>query len=168
MKQRTWALLAGVAVALAVLAGASYVALSLFTTGSLGPLHSAGLSATSPVQGRDYELISPTELPPTQPDLSGKVSAIQDQTFTVVSKASTGVSGSAVEVVITTATQVYRDSTDDNGLNIVDGNVQRHIEPYDAGLIKVGDGLIAWGDQRGNRLVATVVMMEVPPAKTTR
>ncbi len=109
-------------------------------------------------------LIPATELPPTNGDVGGLVSAVQDQTVTVAPKAPAGVNSPPVQVVITTATKVYRDATRDNGLNIVNGKVQQHVVTYDPGLIKVGDGLVAWGDQRGDRLAATVVMVVVPPA----
>jgi len=99
----------GIVAGVAVLAAASYMGISLVTTGTvgLGALQLPGMAAGAP-QRRGYEVIPPTEVPQTQPDVVGPVVSVKDQSFTVQpdSKGSAGQNGPTTEVVITADTKV--------------------------------------------------------------
>jgi hypothetical protein len=160
MSRKRW-LLAGLA-GVVVLGVASYVAVALIFTGTLG-LHPADTS-----QRRGYEVIPPTEVPQSQPDVVGPVLEARNQSFMVQPEAKGAVSANYanVEIVIGSKTRVYQDITKGSPIQPVDGKIQQRVQNYDPSLIKVGDMLIAWGDLRGTRLVADAVIVEVMPAVT--
>jgi len=147
----------------AVLAAASYVAISLVFSGSVG------LGGSGTEQGHGYEVIQPTEVPQTLPDMVGPVVAIKDQDFTVQShsKGSVEQNGPRTEIVIAADTKVYQDITIRDTSSVVDGKLQMRVAPYARNQIKVGDLLMVWGNQRGERLVADAVIVEVNTATPT-
>ena len=166
MNRKVW-IGASIAVGLVVLAAASDVAISLVTTGSigLGALPLPGAAGGNP-QRHGYEVIPPTEVPQTLPDMVGPVVAIKDQDFTVQSQ-SKGVveqNGPRTEIVIAADARVYQDITPRDTSSVVDGKLQMRVAPYAYNQIKVGDLLMVWGNQRGARLVAGAVIVEVSPA----
>jgi len=163
-------IVASIVAGVAVLAAASYVAISLVTTGSngLGALPWPGAGGGNP-QRRGYEIIQPTEVPPTLPDMVGPVVAIKDQSFRVQSarKASTDQNVPTTEIVIAADTRVYQDITTRDTSTVVDGKLQMRVAPYAPNRINVGDLLMVWGNQRGERLVAEAVIVEVNKATPT-
>ena len=163
MSKKTWLVVTVIAVVV-VLAAASYVAISLVTTGSigLGALPLPGAAGGNPQRHR-YEVIQPTEVPQTLPDMVGPVVAIKDQDFTVQShsKGSVEQNGPRTEIVIAADTKVYQDITTRDTSSIVDGKLQMRVAPYAYNQIKVGDLLMVWGNQRGDRLTAEAVIVEV-------
>ena len=170
MRKRAWSI-AGILVGIAVLAAASYIAISLVSTGAagLGTLTLPGASGAPTSQRHGYEVISPTEVPQTQPDVVGAVMGVQDKSFRVQpnSKGTAGSQdGPVVEVVMTADTRVYQDITKGGPgpIQLVDGKIQQRVAPYGYNLIKTGDTLIAWGDLRGGRLAAQAVIVEVSAA----
>jgi len=158
MNKRIW-IVAGSVVGLAVLAAASYVAISLVFGGSIG------LGGSGSAQRRGYEVIQPTEVPQTLPDMV----TIQDQDFTVQSqsKGSVEQNGPRTDIVIAADTRVYQDITSRDTSSVVNGKLQMRVAPYAHNQIKVGDLLMAWGNQRGERLVADAVIVEVSSATPT-
>jgi hypothetical protein len=161
--------LASLVAGLAVLAAASYMAISLITTGSVGlrALQLPG-AAAGPQQRHGYEVIQPTEVPQTLPDMVGPVVAIKDQGFTIQSqrKALTSQNVPTTEIVIAADTKVYQDITTRDTSSVVDGKLQMRVAPYAYNQIKLGDVLTVWGDQRGDRLVAQAVIVEVSKPAT--
>jgi hypothetical protein len=166
MRKRTWTV-AGIVVGVAGLGAAAYVAISLITTGSvgLGALQLPG-TAGGNTQRHGYEVIPPTEVPQTQPDVVGPVVQVKDQSFMVQpdSKSSGGQNGPTTEVVITADTKVYQDITKGGAVHVVDGKIQQLVAPYGYNQIKAGDQLIVWGNLRGPRMVADAVIVEVSTA----
>jgi hypothetical protein len=162
MNKRIW-IVAGSVVGLAVLAAASYVAISLVFGGSIG------LAGSGSAQRRGYEVIQPTEVPQTLPDMVGPVVTIQDQDFTVQSqsKGSVEQNGPRTDIVIAADTRVYQDITSRDTSSVVNGKLQMRVAPYAHNQIKVGDLLMVWGNQRGERLVADAVIVEVSSATPT-
>jgi hypothetical protein len=150
------------------LAAASYVAVSLIATGSVGlgalQLPGVGGNGTS-----HFQVIQPTEVPQTLPDMVGPVVAIQDQDFTVQShsKGRVDPNGPRTEIVIAADTKVYQDVNNRDTSSVVDGKLQMRVAPYAYKQIKVGDVLMAWGNQRGERLVADAIIVEVNIATPT-
>lgn len=161
MNKRLW-MVASIVAGVAVLAAASYVAISLVFSGSVG------LGGSGTVQGHGYEVIQPTEVPQSLPDMVGPVVSIKDQGFTIQSqrKASTSQNVPTIEVVIAADTKVYQDITTRGASAVVDGKLQMRVAPYAYNQIKVGDLLTVWGNQRGDRLLATAVIVEVSPPAT--
>jgi hypothetical protein len=162
-KRFTWPrLLLGLA-AVALLAAASYVAVSLIFTGSLG------LGGSGSRHGHGYQVIQPTELPQRMPDIVGPVVEVKDQSFIVQShsKGRVDPNGPRTEIVIAAGTQVLQDITNRDASSVVNGKLQQRAAPYTYNLIKVGDVLSVWGSQRGDRLVADDVMVEVNTAAPT-
>jgi hypothetical protein len=72
-------------------------------------------------------------------------------------------SGQTIEIVVTKDTQVYRDATALNPEQPAQGGpIQQKVEP--GSLDEVGENSIvmAWGERRGERLVASVMMYSKP------
>lgn len=161
MNKKMW-IVASLAAAVAVLAAASYVAISLVFSGS------AGLGASGTEARHGYQVIQPTEVPPTLPDEVGPVIAIKDQSFTVQShsKAVTNQGGPTTEIVIAADTRVYQDITARENASIVDGKLQMRVAPYAYTQIKIGDVLSVWGSLRGGRLAAEAVIVQVSSPAT--
>ena len=155
--------MASIVAGVAVLAAASYVAISLVFSGSVG------LGGSGTERGRGYEVIQPTEVPQTLPDMVGPVVTIKDQDFTVQSQSKGRVeqNGPRTEIVIAADTRVYQDITTRDTSSVVDGKLQMRVAPYAHNQIKVGDLLMVWGNQRGERLVADAVIVEVNTATPT-
>jgi len=162
-----WPITIGAVVALAA---ATFVAVSL-----LHP-NLAGFSAGRPPgaatgdkqQAVTYNMIPATEMPATNPDLVGRLERKQDNSL-MVRPDSKGAPAPLVEVVVTGQTRLYRNATGDFvGTPPASGSaVQMVLAPYSLERVAVGDSVVAWGQQRGGRLVAEVIMIETAaPAAT--
>jgi len=123
-----------------------------------------------------------SELPATSADLVGMVSAINGNSLSVsqgkmmmISKngsapvASTpddNSSSPATEVVLTKDTKIWRDTTMDNAPKPSGGNtemtLQQTVETADVSFIVTGYPIQVWGQKRGDRLVADVVVVTAP------
>ncbi len=155
----------GAVFGVALVVGAVYVGVNLMTSGTLGlgSLQLPGSNA-SPEKG-SYEIIPAPELPQTQPDLVGAVVEVTDNGFSVRADSPDG-SGPLSEVVITGSTKVYQDATARNAQmgtlpRTADGNIQQIIESYEARAIQANNILTVWGERRGDRLIASVVLVLV-------
>ncbi len=114
-------------------------------------------------QTRNYTLIPAPELPQTQFDLLGAVVERHDNSLMLrpITKGPGDASHPLVEVVVVTgSTLVYLDTTSDRTGTIVDGKLQQTLAPFDAKNILPSDTLVAWGQRRGDRLTAEVVVDE--------
>jgi len=80
---------------------------------------------------------------------------------------STGHNGPEVEVVVSRDTLIYRDTTEievePSARQSGETTVQQTVEPVDS-LAEIGENMEiqAWGDQRGDRLVAEVLVYRQP------
>ena len=161
-KTRTSILLAG---ALVLLAAAAYVAFSLLnpSLASQGGLALPGAATTAAGKkgGLTYHVLPATEMPATNPDVVGQLAQRQDNSL-MVRPDSKGAAAPLVEVVITSQTRLYRNATGDfAGTPPPAGaTVPMALAPYRLEQVAVGQHVIAWGQQRGARLVAEVVMIE--------
>jgi len=169
MNKRMW-FVAGGGVGLALLAAASYVAISLMATGSagLGTLQLPGVG-DGQNQQRGYQILPPTEVPQTLPDMVGPVVEVKDQSFIVQShtKGTVEQNGPRTEIVIAADTKVYEDITIRAASSVVNGKLQQRVAPYAYNQIKPGDLLEVWGSLRGDRLTAEAVIVQVSSATPT-
>ena len=78
--------------------------------------------------------------------------------------------GPTVEVVVTTKTVVYRDTTMDqfNGKDLPNGNVtlQQVVEPGTLDELGQGSMITVWGKKTGDRLIADVLVYTLPDFST--
>jgi len=138
-----------------VLAAAVYVAVSL----ALSPGRAL---ASLTGQRRDYTLIPATALPPSQADLFGTVIQKQDNSLMLrpITKTAGQENNPPVELVLAAGTKVFIDTTDERTGTIVNGLLQQTIEAFDPNNIAPNDTIVAWGQRRGDRLTAEVVVDE--------
>jgi len=137
------------------LAAAAFVAVSL----ALSP--GQALSALTSQQ-RNYTLIPAAELPPTQADLLGTVLEKRDNSLTLrpITKTAGEENNPPVELVLAAGTKVFIDTTSDRTGTVVNGQLQQTLEPFDPNNIAPNDTIVAWGQRRGDRLTAEVVVDE--------
>jgi hypothetical protein len=155
--------------AIVVLAAAAFVGLSLLNPNLPGlsglRLPGAAGGASDKKPALSYNVIPATEMPATNPDIVGRLEQKQDNSL-MVRPDSKGAAAPLVEVVITGQTRLYRNATGDFlGTPPASGSaVQMVLAAYSLEQAAVGDSVIAWGQQRGGRLVAEVVMIETGAA----
>jgi len=155
--------------AIVVLAAAAFVGLSLLNPNLTGfgglRLPGAAAGPSDKKQTFTYNVIPATEMPATNPDIVGRLEQKQDNSL-MVRPDSKGAPAALVEVVIASQTRLYRNATGDFlGTPPASGTaVQMVLVPYSLEQVAVGDSVIAWGQQRGDRLVAEVVMVETSAA----
>jgi hypothetical protein len=72
--------------------------------------------------------------------------------------------GQKLEVVVTNDTLLYKDVTEmmTNGNPPADGKVQQKDSPGKVDELGQNSYVTAWGERRGDRLIATVVMYSEP------
>jgi len=143
--------------AVLVLAAAVYVAVSL----ALSPAGAQALLSL-PGQRRDFTLIPATELPSTQADLFGTVIEKRDNSLMLrpIAKTAGQENNPPVELVLAAGTKVFLDTTSDRTGTIVNGMLQQTLETLDPNNIAPNDTIVAWGQRRGDRLTAEVVVDE--------
>lgn len=170
-------ILFGCVAGLALMAGAAYLAVWLVTSGAAqagrasrsGPGSGPQTSFSSrggPVKSAEIKL-SP-ELPATPHDAAGAILAVKDHVLTIAGEAGIGLSqdgsqpqGPRTEIVLTASTKVYRDTTfDQMKAPPEDGAViQQTVARLPAPHFAPGDQVTVWGQRRGDRLVAEVVLL---------
>ncbi len=106
------------------------------------------------------------ELPVTHADLEGDVTNIQDNSIYVSNRPNNSVpAGPVTEVVVSQKTKIYRDITLDTVPTPQSGTTtnlgaQQVIEPADVSSISTDSHVQVWGQMRGNRLNAEVVLVQ--------
>ena len=139
------------------LAAAAYLGVSLARSPNI---QQALLSR--PGQRRDFNLIPATQLPQTQADLLGAGVAVRDNSLMVrpITKGPSDPSNPPVEVVMTAATQVFMDTTDERTGTIVNGALHQTLAAFEVTHIQATDTVVVWGSRRGDRLTAEVLVDE--------
>lgn len=172
--KRSMVLIVSIGFVVLLLGGAAYVGARL-----LGQQDPPAAEATGPQVVRSgphgtesLAIVRSDELPPAAADVRGIVVGRQDNTLVVGTgqfrlniqddKVITDYDGPEVEVVVTHDTVIYRDRTDylkDEGQ---DGKIQQVVKP--GTLEEIGpDSLVsAWGQERGSRLFADVLVYNIP------
>ncbi len=160
----------GAVLGVVLLAGAVFVAVRLLNTiaSANGPgMPPAGLGG--PGKGATVFMLKLTpaaELPVTHADLEGDVPNIQDNSIFVSNRPNTSVpAGPVTEVVVSQKTKIYRDITLDTVPTPQSGTTtnmgaQQVIEPADLASISDDSHVQVWGQKRGDRLNAEVILVQ--------
>ena len=180
--KRTILIVGGVAVLVALLAGAAFVAGRMWGTEASPDDTLAGLPPVLPSEGETtgatmmVEIKSAGDLPQRPPDSMGVFSRREDNRIFVSSSGqgvmimvdSGGVSdpdATEVEVVVTSETTVYEDVTQESfGGGPPSGEtIEQKLEPGQVEEIGESSIVMAWGEKRGERLVADILVYTGPP-----
>ena len=163
-----------IAAAVVALAGAAYFGMQFIFPGAAASLGLPVLRAGGKQQFR-IEVNRSPELPAADPDVDGTITSEQDNSlfFTIFSKGNSDPSASSGpinEVVITRDTKLLRDATLDsvNKQDIIRNNgatLDMVVEPMAIKDIQAGDIIQVWGEKRGDRWVATDVLVMVNVSK---
>ena len=184
MKKRNL-IISGVIVLVVLLATAAFVGGKLLNGGKLPFGPGGGLLSFGGNSGNIRTNFSPkikpaAELPQTPADANGIFDHRQDNSLFVgtgkvqvqVQAGPNGSVGSSthdgptIEVVVTTRTVVYRDTTMDqfNGQSLPNGSptIQQVLEPGTLDELGQGSLITVWGRKTGNRLIADVLVYTQP------
>jgi hypothetical protein len=178
-KSKHGLIVAGVIV-VAMLMGAAFIGGQLLNRSNM-PAEGGNMMLSGPggEQTVSVQIERSKELPDAEPDVVGLYSRRVDQSLFVtdanldrmmvmiddkgkVTTSSEG-SGQTIEIVVTKDTQLYRDATaPDPSQPMQGGAIQQKLEP--GSLDEVGENsiIMAWGERRGERLVASVLMYSKP------
>ena len=143
-----------------LLAAAAYVGLSLINP-KLASRTNLPADGSGKKTGVTFDVIPATEIPATNPDLVGQLQTRQDNSLMVLPDTK-GAPAPVVEVVVTTQTRLYRNATGDqlHGAPPSGTTIQMVILPYALEQVAAGNRIIAWGERRGDRIVADVILVE--------
>lgn len=182
-RKRTGLIISG-AVLLLALIGAAFVGGQLLNRGGEpggqgGAMHIVSQGGPGGGQAMSLEIVPAKELPGAPPDVAGLFASRGDQSVTV-SEASGGrvmmqvdQSGKVTsqtdgasrdtEVVVTADTLIYRDATQPDPANLpADGKVQQKVEAGTLDEIGENSFVSAWGERRGDRLIARMILYSKP------
>jgi len=169
----------GAVLAIALLAGAAFMAVRLLNTnangGGPGSLL-AGLGGPGGGNSHVAQMLRLTpapELPVTHPDLTGVVNSIQGNSVFVVQASNVSTTageiqtpnGPATEVVVSQKTLIYRDTTLDSVPTPQAGTTtsigaQQVVEPAELSSISTDSMVQVWGPLRGDRLIAETILVQ--------
>ncbi len=181
--KRKWLIIGIVTVLVLLLAGA-YVAGRLLKEG-LGPIHVGGGNVTiSSGDGNTIEaaFVPAEELPDSPPEIAGLYSRREDNSiFTKETdggfrismdeegNVSTNAGEEETEIVVTNETEVYVDVTNNQLDDIKDGDtLQQTLKPGSIEELGTLTFLQAWGERRGERVIADVLVYMLPPTLVGR
>jgi hypothetical protein len=180
--KRTVLIVSGIAVLVAMLGGAAYVAGRMWGTDARADDVLAGMPPVLPSEGETTgatmiaKIESARELPQRPPDTLGVFSRREDNRI-FVSSSGQGImftldggavgdpDATEVEVVATSETAVYEDVTQESlSAGPQSGEtVEQKLEPGQVEEIGESSIVMAWGEKRGDRLVAEVLVYTGPP-----
>lgn len=154
---------------LVLLVGASAFIGGRLLSRSAGPVDSISLGA--PFEG-DFRsmIITAPELPSTSPEVAGAFVSRQDNTITLEIKSleasglmsdvdMNGQSGPQVEVIITSKTVIYRETTQPGEpLSIENQTIQQTVEQGILDELNSRSMVMVWGRRSGDRIVANLLM----------
>ena len=180
--KRKGLIIGGVIVLVILLAGAAFVGGQLLnqqqTNGSNGVTVSNGPGGQQTVRAI-MQLEPAKELPATAPDVRGLFASHKDNSIfvtqgdhfmTTVNKdgsvsIQTDGNSQQIEIVVTTDTTIYKDVTqppDVKTASSSNGKMQQQVTPGSLDEIGTNSFLSAWGDRRGDRLIAKVLVYSQP------
>jgi len=183
--RRKGLIIGGVIALIALLGGAAFVGGQLLSKqaepGGLGGsvVMVGGAGGDVATSGGLIEIVSAKELPATPPDVSGLFAERKDNSLFVTvgdgtfvglvdenGTVSTQVGGNAqkIEVVVTNDTQLYKEVTEmlTDGKAPADGKVQQKVAPGSLDEIGQNSFVTAWGERRGDRLIAKMLLYTPP------
>jgi hypothetical protein len=122
--------------------------------------------------------VAAKELPDAKPDVAGLFASRKDNSIFVTQgdhfmamvnkdgsvSTQTDGNGQQIEIVVTTDTTIYKDVTQPPDVKSVptDGKVQQQVAPGSLDEISTNSFVSAWGDKRGDRLIAKVLVYSQP------
>jgi hypothetical protein len=176
--RRTALIIAGIVGVIMLLGAAAFVAFRLLrpeTAAIDGGPGGAGLYVSGGQNGgsRSFKIdVTPApELPTTPADVLGTYSRMDGNSLFIFQhvKGAMGPvnqnTGPEIEIVITTDTQLYKDATTPPNPDKVDESqaIQQKVEPIEK-LENIGEKTMftVWGEHRGDRVIATVIVYSEP------
>ena len=157
-----------VVLGLVLLAGAAYLAASWMApnASAFGQLRLPGMAQNPSAKkggGFSVDLVPAPGIPLTSPDLVGALVENKDNSLMVRPQTKSDGEASTVEVVVTGSTRLYRNATGDNLKEppAPGTKLQMTVDDWTVAQINRGDNLIVWGERRGERIVADVILIEV-------
>ncbi len=162
----------GAVFGVALLAGAVFLAVRLLNkiVSGKSPGILAGLGGASNSHVEFMIKLTPApEIPIVHPDLTGVVTRIQDNSIFVTEathvSSDSAPSGPVTEVVVSQKTVIYRETTLDTVPSPQPGTTsnigaQQVIEPADLSSISSDSFVQVWGQTRGDRLNAEVIVVQ--------
>lgn len=178
MKRTMW--IAGAVVSLALLAGGAFMAGRLLGAGRMASTGAGPVVQVSTGNGQvvEAEWVRAEELPDESPEIVGAYERMQDNSIFVneteggfvIARGDDGsfdvsnTTGKISEVVVTSETAVYVDVT----FNVMeealsDGKLYQQVQPGSVEEMGELSFVRAWGEMRGDRLIADVVVYSRPP-----
>jgi hypothetical protein len=171
MKNKT-VLVTGIVLVVALLAGGSFMAMRLLN--AKAPASNGGVLGGSVSDGKggsktttEVRMERAPELPQGKAALSGSVTEVKNNSITVLpgNKYDPSISsGPATEAVITKDTRIWRDASFDNVPKPKSGDnqpldIQQKVEPAEVSQITTDSMVIVWGQRRGDRVIADVMVV---------
>ena len=178
---RTGKIVVGLGLLALLLAGGAFMAGRLLGEGGGNPGSGDGLKVnigTGNGNVTEVDFARAEELPEEPPDVVGAFARRQDNSIFVneteggfiVAKdendsfSVTNTTGRTSEVVVTSETAVYVDTTqEDVDGAFSDGKLHQQVEPGSVDEMGELSFVRAWGEKRGERLIADVVVYNRPP-----
>lgn len=179
-KPRRTKLIVGVVAVVVLLAGAAFVGGRLLNNGPAQAGGPGGLVMKGGPGGGgiSVQIVPAKELPQSSPDATGLFASRKDNSLFVtignkfmvqVDKSGavntqTDSNGQQLEIVVTSDTVVYKDATDMGNMQAppADGKVQQQVAPGSLDEIGQNSFVSAWGERRGDRVIAKVLMYSTP------
>lgn len=180
--RRTGLIIVGVVALVAVLAGAAFVGGRLLNNQPTQPTGKGSLMMSGGPGGASVsvQIERAKELPDAAPDANGLFAQRKDNSIFVtigdkfmvqVDKngtvnTQTDGNGQQLEIVVTNETVIYKDATQmmDIKTQPADGKVQQQVAPGSLDEIGSNSFVSAWGERRGDRVIAKVLMYSQPVA----
>ena len=178
-KPKRTQLIIGVVVLIVLLAGAAFVGGQLLnrqtqTAGPSGMVVSGGPAGGGKTVS--IQLEHAKELPEAAPDVTGLFAERKDNSIFVtmgdkfmvrVDKngsvdTQTDGNGQKLEVVVTSDTALYKDVTQPPDPSVTDGKIQQKVETGSLAEIGGNSFVTAWGERRGDRLIAKTLVYSQP------
>jgi hypothetical protein len=177
--KRSFLILGSALILVLFLAGGAFVAGRLLNAssgrGGDGPMIQIGTGNGQVIKA---EWVRAADLPAEDPDVAGAFARREDNSFFVNeteggfvlakgedgSLSVTNTTGKVSEVVVTGETLVLVDTTlDDMDASLVDGKCYQQVAPGSVEEIGELSFVRAWGEKRGDRLIASVLLYSRPP-----
>jgi hypothetical protein len=179
--KRTALIVAGIALLVLLLVGGAYMGGRLLGLG-IGDLGLGGgpkvMIGTGDGPAVEVDWVKAEELPESSPDVAGVYDRRQDNSIFVDetegglrlaqsddgSISVTNATGKISEIVVTAETAIYVDVTlEDIDAGIAEGVIHQKLEP--GTVEEIGDlsFVQAWGEMRGDRLIASLLIYSRPP-----
>lgn len=175
-----WVVLA--VLGLALLGGAAYMGAQLLNqrpekAGGPGEIVMNSKGGSMSRKAVSFDVKPASEIPQTKADVTGVLEEIKDRSLFVTTgsggmmaamsadgtvKLQAENEGPQMEVVVTGDTKIYRDVTFDEDMPEEGGSVQQIVEPLEFSELETNAFATVWGQKRGDRLIAEVILYNKP------